>query len=396
MPHIVATACAAGSSPLTRGKPAGRVTSICTLGLIPAHAGKTTNTRSTRARPRAHPRSRGENISGLFIDAAAKGSSPLTRGKPIHGDSLHLVTGLIPAHAGKTTGRNAGPCARGAHPRSRGENLSPSKRSALVQGSSPLTRGKRLLAGWLPPGGGLIPAHAGKTAAVLRARSSSEAHPRSRGENSSRYIRGSPELGSSPLTRGKLRRRDRHHHRRGLIPAHAGKTRNCQRLPILRRAHPRSRGENMAGADWCEPPAGSSPLTRGKPCGNEKRRPGDGAHPRSRGENRLVVWENVRGAGSSPLTRGKPRRCLSVTSTSRLIPAHAGKTLADRELRRGPGAHPRSRGENVSTEGMRSTASGSSPLTRGKLTLQALDVALLGLIPAHAGKTGGRVRRLCD
>ena len=37
---------------------------------------------------------------------------------------------------------------------------------------------------------------------------------------------------------------------------------------------------------------------------------------------------------------------------------------------------------------------GSSPLTRGKPDLVANDVHFCGLIPAHAGKTGGRVAGL--
>ena len=55
-----------------------------------------------------------------------------------------------------------------------------------VQGSSPLTRGKRWDA---PPGPallGLIPAHAGKTAATASEVEPPKAHPRSRGEN--RYM----------------------------------------------------------------------------------------------------------------------------------------------------------------------------------------------------------------
>ena len=51
-------------------------------------------------------------------------------------------------------------------------------------------------------------------------------------------------------------------------------------------------------------------------------------------------------------------------------------------------AHPRSRGENVSSRRSSRSKSGSSPLTRGKLADQALTLDGLGLIPAHAGKTG--------
>ena len=91
-------------------------------GLIPAHAGKTSDTSSARTKTPAHPRSRGENLTLGMSDSVDKGSSPLTRGK--HG--LLSVSArrprLIPAHAGKTRVIAARSVMRAAHPRSRGEN----------------------------------------------------------------------------------------------------------------------------------------------------------------------------------------------------------------------------------------------------------------------------------
>ena len=71
--------------------------------LIPAHAGKTTYRRTGSRLMPAHPRSRGEN--GIAVqDAVGKfGSSPLTRGKPRGRYPLVRRVGLIPAHAGKTS-----------------------------------------------------------------------------------------------------------------------------------------------------------------------------------------------------------------------------------------------------------------------------------------------------
>ena len=70
----------------------------------------------------AHPRSRGENEALAASDATDKGSSPLTRGKPVHvADVLH-EGGLIPAHAGKTWCASTYSTVVRAHPRSRGEN----------------------------------------------------------------------------------------------------------------------------------------------------------------------------------------------------------------------------------------------------------------------------------
>ena len=57
-----------GSSPLTRGKPAGRAAGQAVAGLIPAHAGKTAVCMASMRREPAHPRSRGENV-GYIIKA---------------------------------------------------------------------------------------------------------------------------------------------------------------------------------------------------------------------------------------------------------------------------------------------------------------------------------------
>ena len=152
-----------GSSPLTRGKRPSCADDRLDLGLIPAHAGKTGCPRRRSWRGRAHPRSRGENISGLFIDAAAKGSSPLTRGKRIRARGGVTIHGLIPAHAGKTPSRSPRLSLAGAHPRSRGENSVPRRTTTRTRGSSPLTRGKPVAGDRCEPGNGLIPAHAGKT-----------------------------------------------------------------------------------------------------------------------------------------------------------------------------------------------------------------------------------------
>ena len=128
-----------GSSPLTRGKlPCGRL--CCRYpGLIPAHAGKTSTFPTPDSLTRAHPRSRGENLDAIGELVYEAGSSPLTRGKPGFSVGAGLRLGLIPAHAGKTSHprKTARP-----HPRSRGENALDARRLTWEGGSSPLTRGK--------------------------------------------------------------------------------------------------------------------------------------------------------------------------------------------------------------------------------------------------------------
>ena len=153
-----------GSSPLTRGKRRR----LLWLGLWRL----------------AHPRSRGENLAEATEDSTVAGSSPLTRGKPGATVIDSADERLIPAHAGKTRGGYGGCGGKAAHPRSRGENRWWSRLAPSGSGSSPLTRGKRRLH---RPGlarTGLIPAHAGKTSRAFSIRMYMPAHPRSRGENS--------------------------------------------------------------------------------------------------------------------------------------------------------------------------------------------------------------------
>ena len=172
---------------------------------------------------------------------------------------------------------------------------------------------------------GLIPAHAGKTLVDVKGSVGLQAHPRSRGENASVLLARVFRLGSSPLTRGKRGRRRVVVGEARLIPAHAGKTMRLTFSRPLVRAHPRSRGENLMGADGGPVPHGSSPLTRGK--------------------------------------HGHPR---IVTEMGRLIPAHAGKTVKTKTGWPSSAAHPRSRGENFLLRSTLFCSAGSSPLTRGK------------------------------
>ena len=213
-----------GSSPLTRGKRARRSSRPGLAGLIPAHAGKTRAPWARAHATWAHPRSRGENGYPVDRIASTMGSSPLTRGKQTGVEAANQESRLIPAHAGKTRGVCLVRRASRAHPRSRGENLRREGVLRVAHGSSPLTRGKpvhRVDAELL---GGLIPAHAGKTPTALTVSSRDSAHPRSRGENTRTVTASPPRRGSSPLTRGKRSGMERRGWAGGLIRAHAGKT----------------------------------------------------------------------------------------------------------------------------------------------------------------------------
>ena len=255
-----------GSSPLTRGKRHPRIRLGLPTGLIPAHAGKThTATRSQTSIP-AHPRSRGENVGASRPPCVIQGSSPLTRGKQASRTAASISPGLIPAHAGKTPWWHLHWRGCRAHPRSRGENLPAMSTFPSASGSSPLTRGKPLVRTQCLARMGLIPAHAGKTSSASAASKASRAHPRSRGENAAEETAVDIHLGSSPLTRGKLPSRRNDASQDGLIPAHAGKTRLATKRAARSTAHPRSRGENPSNPSAKFLIPGSSPLTRGKRC----------------------------------------------------------------------------------------------------------------------------------
>ena len=254
---------------------------------------------------------------------------------------------------------------------------------------------------------GLIPAHAGKTRLSPTGTASRGAHPRSRGENTRYWCVTSRRGGSSPLTRGKPTGWPRSWRRTGLIPAHAGKTEEFNQALLQLGAHPRSRGENGRAERTRTRDSGSSPLTRGKRrialldelaaglipahAGKTRLSPRPTqpkrAHPRSRGENAKPMGFAAIAAGSSPLTRGKPACTIRRGQCIGLIPAHAGKTGTGQLRDHPPGAHPRSRGENRAATRSSRVTRGSSPLTRGKPHPGAKCDLVSGLIPAHAGKT---------
>ena len=118
-----------GSSPRVRGKLIGcagvrvddglipahagklySTTPCCALrGLIPAHAGKTCPGLLAVHLETAHPRACGENSEDSKKATNFEGSSPRMRGKRAWRYPVVVVTGLIPAHAGKTKVPGAGP-----------------------------------------------------------------------------------------------------------------------------------------------------------------------------------------------------------------------------------------------------------------------------------------------
>ncbi|ENO18104.1 hypothetical protein HMPREF9004_1135 [Schaalia cardiffensis F0333] len=191
----------------------------------------------------AHPRSRGEHAIATAVGVIMAGSSPLTRGARPHGETPVRNDRLIPAHAGSTASMPLFLRICQAHPRSRGEHAIDYAAKYFRVGSSPLTRGA--------PSG------------FVAAGAEEEAHPRSRGEHAPTGARFDRDRGSSPLTRGAPFHARNSCPTLRLIPAHAGSTSWIAWTAPAKTAHPRSRGEHDLSFPEAHRLGGSSPLTRG-------------------------------------------------------------------------------------------------------------------------------------
>ena len=152
-----------GSSPLTRGAQLALMEPTSRIRLIPAHAGSTCIRLLVTVGHRAHPRSRGEHARRSSSTESSLGSSPLTRGALSTRHPCNGILGLIPAHAGSTHGQDSAFTCHRAHPRSRGEHIDAHRVNGNEAGSSPLTRGARVLSLVGDTAARLIPAHAGST-----------------------------------------------------------------------------------------------------------------------------------------------------------------------------------------------------------------------------------------
>ena len=341
-----------GSSPLARGAHVEVECHRRDRGHIPARAGSTTRQARPRGSAAAHPRSRGERKRGENGQQGEQGSSPLARGAHGRGGAQVRQDRLIPARAGSTTPSSTHARRRRAHPRSRGEHTSRSNVTVATAGSSPLARGARPDELLLGRGEGLIPARAGSTPARLRKQLVTRAHPRSRGEHTGRHFKRLVEVGSSPLARGALQRMVTLRCRAGLIPARAGST-STATATLLGDvgSSPLARGARTRQARPTATP-GLIPARAGSTARTTTTCPSWTAHPRSRGEHIASTSGLEPDAGSSPLARGALGEVEGDPRLVRLIPARAGSTmiLAFSQVR--ASAHPRSRGEHLRARGL--------------------------------------------
>ena len=140
--------------------------------------------------------------------------------------------GNIPAYAGKTVRSYSSRCYHAEHPRVCGENWKPANENSRLPGTSPRMRGKRtLVRGQVGPLRN-IPAYAGKTTLPVSSTDPGAEHPRVCGENVLVVMPPPPRGGTSPRMRGKRRGNPEVPRRPRNIPAYAGKTRYFTMLGV--------------------------------------------------------------------------------------------------------------------------------------------------------------------
>ena len=247
-----------------RGSPKRNSKKELTSGIIPAHAGLTRLSEPAKALAWDHPRACGAHALSSTIIQVETGSSPRMRGsrdcttcrgrRPDHpracgahdytrnssqcvaGSSPRMrgsldradpplsMLGIIPAHAGLTLGVTVSAVIARDHPRACGAHPSSASPYWRSRGSSPRMRGSLVIDVQSEHTRGIIPAHAGLTAAYLEKARSSRDHPRACGAHRQKQLRGILLQGSSPRMRGSLGSVIGAGIGAGIIPAHAGLT----------------------------------------------------------------------------------------------------------------------------------------------------------------------------
>ena len=240
--------CYGWRSPHTRGARGQALRRLGPRRIIPAYAGSTGPPPAETQRRLHHPRIRGEH--DVFADQVAqtKGSSPHTRGALVMVTHTFYYIRIIPAYAGSTAHAWKRVCARGDHPRIRGEHTRSHAQRGWGGGSSPHTRGARRPGGENPLRARIIPAYAGSTPTPATETRGSRDHPRIRGEHEPETGADESLAGSSPHTRGAQKTRERSENAIRIIPAYAGSTATNGPKTECVSDHPRIRGEHPVGA----------------------------------------------------------------------------------------------------------------------------------------------------
>ena len=238
-----------GSPPRMRGKRENTCPPSARGRITPAHAGKTTSVPLNNPLWTDHPRACGENASIVLYFATLVGSPPRMRGKRIRYSTSRAMRRITPAHAGKTTPSRTRMAAISDHPRVCGENKTPKRWMLPSSGSPPRVRGKLSGETKITFTKGITPACAGKTYRIQFRQSPCWDHPRVCGENFGFSTMYFLMPGSPPRVRGKLFELLSDKVLDGITPACAGKTPRCSASRCSPQDHPRVCGENRsAGA----------------------------------------------------------------------------------------------------------------------------------------------------
>ena len=152
------------SPPRMRGKVSTTLQGDIIEGITPAYAGKRSQDVAELQSGWDHPRVCGEKMCCTAIAFRSSGLPPRMRGK---GDFVHQrssLDGITPAYAGKSPVRSGCPHPRRDHPRVCGEKSRPLSRWVYALGLPPRMRGKVFVIFPVQTGKGIIPAYAGKSA----------------------------------------------------------------------------------------------------------------------------------------------------------------------------------------------------------------------------------------
>ena len=151
------------SPPLVRERQVLQFRSLFSVGITPAHVGKTSPKPRIRISAGDHPRSCGKDKTSNPRKRINGGSPPLVRER--QGTTLNRLAHIriTPARAGKTAGDRAVSTACRDHPRSCGKDSTGAGLSRPPSGSPPLVRERLTRIGVLPDRNGITPARAGKT-----------------------------------------------------------------------------------------------------------------------------------------------------------------------------------------------------------------------------------------
>ena len=189
----------------------------------------------------------GEAGSGSVISADRVGLSPRVRGSRRRPRQAPGAPRIIPACAGKPSGRLAYLMRSWDYPRVCGEAWTATPNTSPSAGLSPRVRGSPASHRAGGRAAGIIPACAGKPSTTQSPASSCRDYPRVCGEAFIKRLRQRIDMGLSPRVRGS-----RHHPAEptsfpGIIPACAGKPRPASACTPARRDYPRVCGEAELG-----------------------------------------------------------------------------------------------------------------------------------------------------